>query len=178
MKAKLALLMIAPFCILHAFSQSLDQVKTTYHSEKCGFSFSYPSRFSVQEKSSSDKSRCDSQMLFLLGGKVKHSLSLSKTDIAFDAAAEKIGLEKSRDGWVSAGPDGNAEEIAGAGWKGLSFGFAARCYGNEAKGYQGAGEGQIAFANAGNITLIIDGGSCEHSDPDAYQWIVQSLKFD
>lgn len=95
----------------------------------------------------------------------------------FDAVAAKIGVDKSQDGWVSTGPEGNAEDVSGSGWKGVSLSFAARCYGNGGTAYQGAGEGQIGFANSGNVTWIIDGGSCEHSDPDAYQWVIHSLKF-
>ena len=155
----------------------------TYSNEKCGFSFNYPDDFVVQKKfvpSKKNVPECSLKLVFLQRGKVQHAISLRVETKTFDEEANALGLEKSASGWVSSSLgviQGNVRDIHGPGWNGLSYDFGTRCYGGPEGGYQGMGEGYVAFANAGSRTLIIDGGRCEGSDFDVFQWVTESLKF-
>jgi hypothetical protein len=182
MKRALWFSLIVFSAVISSWSQAGSNATATYHNAKCGFSFSYPAIYTLKSvpdaPSKADDPRCGLRLLFMQGSKIKHTISLHWEQSSFDEAAALIGVEKSANGWVPSSEfltQGKAHEISGPGWKGLSFEFAARCYGSD--GYEGMGEAVLGFANAGDRTLIIDGGQCERSDFDAYEWIVKSLKF-
>ena len=184
MKRALWISLILFSAVISSWGQAGSNATATYRNAKCGFSFSYPAIYTLKSapdaESKADDPLCGLRFLFLQDGKIKHAISLHWEKRSFDEAADLIGLEKSANGWVPSSEfltQGKAHEISGPGWKGLSYEFAARCYGGPSGGYEGMGDAVLGFANAGDRTLIIDGGQCERSDFDAYEWIVQSLQF-
>jgi hypothetical protein len=177
----LSSILLIAFFMAEAQQKPAHSLKT-YLSPGCGFSFTYPASWIVVRKSipthSQSVPECDIRLLFRAKGKKSHSVSVSIEEKELNEVAENQGFEKLDKGWSYHGiMEQSASQISGDGWNGLSINYPVRCFGGPLQGYQGIGEGLIAVASSGKRTLIIDGGECNSSDPEAFLWVIKSLKF-
>ncbi len=171
-----AVCFLLTICLLAGAEAPVSAQSTrTYANKKLGFSFEYPSAYTMREvPDETDTSGRRFTLQFLRKGKIEQVLGFQLNSSSFEESTEAAGLAKSKEGWEDS-YGSPADEISGRSWRGLSISSVTRCFGDN--GYEGMGDVVKAFASSGSKTLWIDGGECDRLNDEALKWVVSSLRF-